>query len=433
MTKRGMNATMKKNDNISYKAEVWDVMQLMFENYNDHQLHCVIYLDSHIDEKCLKKAVDMSARAFPIIRSRFVEKSYFKFPYWEDCKFTSEDMVAMIETENIEMAIGKLIVFKIKETCGPQIKFNIIRNSDIDSICIIMNHMISDAAGFKQYLYMLSSMYSHLKSDPNYTSDIKMGSRSTKQIFKRFNILDKIKILSASAQLSKYDSGAVFPFEGDKNNPFVVIRKILPERFLFIKDYAKENNATLNDVLLAAYIRALHKVLKIKHIALPCPVDLRRYLPNKRSEGICNLVSNMICDIGPDIGDTYKETLIKVIESMKAEKGSFSCLNGPLMLEMIFGMFPYKKAKQVVSKSFNNPPIAMTNIGIIDKNKLVFDGLNIKDTFISGSIKYKPYFQIATTTFDSKITLSVNFCGTENDRIKITEFLSTFDNELPFV
>jgi len=212
----------------------------------------------------------------------------------------------------------------------------------------------------------------------------------------------------------------------------VVIRKILPERFLFIKAYAKENKATLNDVLLAAYIRSLHKALKINHISLPCPIDLRRYLPNKRSEGICNLTSNIICDIGSDIGDTYKETLLKVRESMNAEKDSFSCLNGPFMLEMLFSMLPYKKAKQIVSKIFNNPPIAMTNIGIIHKNNLMFDGLNIKDTFISGSIKYKPYFQIAITTFDNKITLSVNFCGTENDRIKIIEFLSIFDNELPY-
>jgi len=60
------------------------------------------------------------------------------------------------------------------------------------------------------------------------------------------------------------------------------------------------------------------------------PVDLRRYLPNKKSEEICNLTSNMICDIGSDIGQTYKETLLKVRESMNMGKDSFSCLNGPV-------------------------------------------------------------------------------------------------------
>jgi NRPS condensation-like uncharacterized protein len=290
--------------------------------------------------------------------------------------------------------------------------------------------MISDGVGFKEYLYMLSSIYSNLKNNPNYVLDIKIGSRSTNQIFKNFNISDKLKILLTSAKLSKYDSGVIFPLEGDDSNPFILIRKIPRERFLLMRTYTKTNNATINDVLLSAYIRALYKVLKIKYLALPCPVNLRRYIPNGKSEGICNLTSNMICEIGYEIGQTYEETILKVKNSMDSEKDNLSCLKGPLILEMAFSILPYKKAKQIISKSFNNPTIAMTNIGIIDKNKLVFDGLNIKDTFICGSIKYKPYFQIAITTFDNEITLSINFCGTEGDKIKITEFLATFDNEL---
>ena len=307
---------------------------------------------------------------------------------------------------------------------------NIMRCVESDSLCIVMNHMVSDGVGFKEYLYMLSSIYSHFKSDPNYRLDIKMGSRSTNQIFKNFNILDKFKILLTSGKLSKYDSGVIFPLEGDNSNPFIIVRKISREKFRRMRTYAKINNATINDALLSAYIRALYKVLKINHLALPCPVNLRRYILNGKSEGICNLTSNMICEIEYEIGETYEETLLKVKKSMDSEKDNFSCLKGPLILEMAFSILPYKKAKQIISKSFNNPTLAMTNIGIIDKNKLVFDGLNIKDTFICGSIKYKPYFQIAITTFDNEITLSINFCGTDGDKIKITEFLKTFDNEL---
>ncbi|MDD3223610.1 MAG: WS/DGAT domain-containing protein [Clostridium sp.] len=422
---------MLKNNTITYKAQVWDIMQHLFGKFNDHQLHCVIYFDSHIDEKCLKKAVDISANTFPIIRSKFVEKSYFKFPYWEDCKFTSEDIVKIIETENPEKVIEKSIAVKIKENSGPQIIINVIRDRKCDSLCIVMNHMISDAAGFKEYLYRLSSIYSHLKDNYNYALDTKMGLRSTKQIFKNFSALDKMKILGASSKLSKYDSGTVFPLVGDNSNPFIETRKISRERFLLIKTYAKRNKVTINDVLLATYIRSLYKVLKINHLTVPCAVDLRKYIPNRQAEGICNLVSNIVCDIGNDIGETYGETLLKVKKSMDFEKNNLSSLKGPFMLEIVFNMLPYKKARQIVSKMFKNPPIHMTNIGIIDKNKLVFKGLNIKDTFISGSIKYKPYFQIAITTFDNQMTLSINFCGTEEDRIKIQKFLQVFDTELP--
>lgn len=423
---------MIQSDGMTYKAVSCDVIQKIFEKFNDHQLHCVIHFDGYIDENYFRRAVDMSADVFPIIRSKFIEDSNFKFPYWKDCKFTNLDMVKTIQTSNIEKTIEKLIVFKTKEKFGPQVIINIVRGRKSDSLCIIMNHMISDAAGFKEYLYMLGLIYSNLKNNPNYVLHIKkMGSRSMKQIFKCFNTLDKFKILLTSAKISKYNNGFIFPLEGDENNPFIVTRKISRERFILIKNYAKKNNATINDALVAAYLRVLSKMLEVSYIPLPCPVDLRKYIPQRKADGICNLTSNMVCDIGNDIGKTYNETLLKVKKSMDFEKKNFSCLKGPLMLDFIFDTFPYKKAKQIIVKLFKNPPIAMTNIGIISKDKLLFQGLNIKDAFITGSIKYKPYFQIGITTFNDEITLSINFCGTLNDKIKIEEFLYLFDDELP--
>ncbi|ERI93359.1 hypothetical protein HMPREF1982_01783 [Clostridiales bacterium oral taxon 876 str. F0540] len=421
---------MANNDLITYKAEVWDIMQHTFGRFNDHQLHCVVYFDKHIDEACFKRAVNISADIFPIIRCKFVGNSYFKFPYWEDCGFTAEDMVKIMETNDMQKTIEESLIVNTRENCGPQIILNIIRSKNCDCLCIVMNHMIADGAGFKEYLYMISSIYSNLKNNPDFKLHKKMMNRSTKQIFKKFTPLEKAKILLGSANLSKYNSGITFLLEGAEGNPFMVIRKIPRDRFFLIRDYAKRNNATINDALLAAYIRAINKVIKFEHISIPCAVDLRKYLPDRQAEGICNLTSNMICDIDYSDGEAYEETLMNVKKSMDSEKENLSCLKGPLMLEIIFNMLPYNKARQLVSKNFSNPPIAITNIGVIDKNKLVFEGLSVKDAFINGSIKYKPYFQAAVTTFNDEITLSINFSGTERDRIRIKEFLSLFDKEL---
>jgi NRPS condensation-like uncharacterized protein len=419
---------MKSNNNTRYKAEVFDIMQFIFSSFNDHQLHCVINFNKHIDDICLKRAVDMSSRVFALIKCRFVQK--WRVAYWEECDFTSEDIVKIFETENSETQIEKLVVFKTDETIGPQIRINIARSQACDSICIIINHMLCDANGFKEYLYMLSSIYSHLMKDVNYKPDFIMGSRSAQQIFKQFSIFEKVKILFSSAKLSKYDSGVEFKFEGDTKNPFIGKHNISSDRFLSIKSYAKKNNATINDVILTAYIRVLHKFLDCGGIPIPCAVDLRKYLPEKKGEIICNLVSNMICDIGTDLGDTFNETLSKVKLSMDAEKRSLSCLKGPLLLEIIFKLLPYKIAKKIVAEKFKNPPIHITNIGLIDKSKLVFDNLEIKNSYINGSIKYKPYFQVAVTTFDNEVTFSINFSGTENDKGKIDDFLLALDEEL---
>lgn len=113
-----------------------------------------------------------------------------------------------------------------------------------------------------------------------------------------------------------------------------------------------------------------------------------------------------VCDIGTDIDLNFDETLLKVKKTMDDGKISFSCLKEPMMLEILFKLLPYEAAKKIETKSFYNPPIALTNIGLIDKNQLIFGNAELKDAYINGSIKYNPYFQVAVTTFNNVIFLS---------------------------
>ena len=84
-----------------------------------------------------------------------------------------------------------------------------------------------------------------------------------------------------------------------------------------------------------------------------------------------------------------------------------------------------------MGRIFVNPSLALTNIGIIDKNRLVFDNVNIEDAFITGSIKYYPYFQLALTSFNDSITFTISIYGKERDRQQILNFFSLLDYELP--
>ena len=160
-------------------------------------------------------------------------------------------------------------------------------------------------------------------------------------------------------------------------------------------------------------------------------IDLRRYLSERKAKAICNLTSTIICDIGSEIGDSFDETVTKVKYAMDGQKSNFPGLNGLFILDSIFKLLPYPIVKKIMESVFVNPSIALTNIGIIDKEKLKFDNLNIEDAFITGSIKYYPYFQLALTSFDDTITFTINIYGTERDRQQIKSFFSLLDNELP--
>jgi NRPS condensation-like uncharacterized protein len=410
-----------------YHAEVWDLMQLLFGKFNDHQLRGAIRLDGRVDESRLARAVDLSADAFPIIRCKFVEGP--GRPYWEDAGFTASDMVHCEETGQPEETIQRLLVARTHEGSGPQLRIDVVRGNDADALCVLMNHMVCDAAGFKEYLYLLSSIYAHLAGAAEYRPDYVMGSRSCAQVLRALNWRDRARTLFDEYRLSKHSSGVLFELDGDPGNPFIVSHTLSREKFRSIKACAKQHGATVNDIVLAAYMRSLKEVLG-RALAIPCTVDLRKYLPGRQAQGICNLSSQLICDIGEDIGEGPIATLIKVKQAMDADKGRMGSVHGVAVIEAIFGLLPYATAMRLMSHRFINPSIALTNIGIIDKERLYFGDIDVTQAFITGSIKYKPYFQVALSSFDDELTFTINFHGTDADKERIGQFLRTLDGEL---
>ena len=116
---------------------------------------------------------------------------------------------------------------------------------------------------------------------------------------------------------------------------------------------------------------------------------------------------------------------------MDKEKQRDNCLHLVALLEFVFQLFPFPLLKKAVLKAYRNPPFAMSNIGILDHRRLMFDGVPARSAFMSGSIKYNPYLQLAVSTYRNKITLSIAFHGTPEDRAAIEHFLSQVEHELP--
>jgi NRPS condensation-like uncharacterized protein len=427
----------KKRTNVArrntseYVAETWDLMQFLFARFNDHQVHCVIQLDAPIDEERLKRAVDLLANVFPLVTCRFIEG--YRRPYWEEAHYTAEDIVVIKHTDNVEEEIQRIICAKTDEFCGPQLRIHVVRNDVADTLCVVINHMLCDGTGFKDLLYLLSSLYSQLSKDPTYRPLYCPASRSTLQVLHTFSLKQKLSILAEKYDLSRHDNNITFGLEGDRSAPFIITRTISRERFIALRTYAKQRGASVNDLILTAYMRALDKFLGGQPVAIQCILDLRKYLPGKSAKAFCNLTSNLVCDIGPTLGDGFGDTLMKVKQKMDAEKTSLSCLNLIMLLEIVFRALPYKIAKRLVWQRYLNPPFAMSNIGVIDRNRLSFDGLHVTAAYMTGSIKYSPYVQLAVSTFEDQPTLSIAFHGTQSDRGKIVRLLEEIDNALPGV
>jgi len=419
---------MPKKSFGSYHVEATNVLQHLFKvkGINDHTLHFAADFSGRLDLDRLNQAVNLSADAFPFIRCRFNESK--RRACWEDMGYTSDEMVKFVKIENAKDCIMQFLYKEVDAANGPQLNVGLIRSGKMDTLCVTMNHMLCDAAGFKDFLYLLSTIYNKVEENPQYRPKSVMSERKDGQFVKAFSIHDQSKIFFKKYDMFTYDK-AKFDFTGSLSNPFIEMRTIPRGQFCQLKAYAKSHGVTVNDVMLAAFIRVLFHLFG-RVVAVPCAMDLRKYLPDHKANGICHLVTNLICNIGPDIGATFDITVEKVNRAMNKEKANIGCVENIALMEMAFRLLPYKTARKIVEKSFSNPPIAFTNIGILDKKQLIFGEAEMTGAYMTGSIKYNPYFQLAISTFDDDATFSVNFYGTQSDQNKISLFCDDLAWEL---
>lgn len=410
-----------------YPVEAWDVLQSLFQerSINDHTLHFMASFSGKLDSDRLKKAAELSADAFPLIRCSF--SSAGRRPRWEEQDFAADELVRYRETGNAEEEAGWFLCARIDASAGPQVRFGVFRSGGKDTLAVLMNHMLCDAAGFKEYLYLLCGIYTALEQHAE-ICPAGSGSRRIGQLLKGFSARDKVKILTSRNDMLTHDP-AGFDLEGDPANPFIEKRVIPREAFLNLISYAKSRRATVNDAMLAAYLRVLYRRFG-RTVAVPSTVDLRKYLPGRRAEGFCNLCTNLTCDIGPELGGSFGETLDRVKRAMDREKASIACLKSLLLLEKGFDVLPYRTAEGILGKVFSNARIAFTNIGVLDRDRLSFGSAEIVEAYMTGSIKYSPYFQLAISTYGDQAVLSVNLYGTLSDRKKISAFLDDILLEL---
>jgi NRPS condensation-like uncharacterized protein len=420
---------------MRYKAEVFDKLQYLYEvtKYNDHQLHCVINLADKLDAGTMRKAVSLLLQTVPMLSC--VYRHNDGDAYWEDVRvlMTGEAFTVV----NNQADFDRFTTSKTNEATGPQIKVCLF-SSDKDALSIIMNHMVCDAAGFKQCLYLLADLYSNLMQNPDYLPGyIIDGNRDFEKVISEVSLRNKIKALLCYREDSNQSGRHTFPLSQDEiTGPFILTHELPEKRYTVIQDYCEKNKVTVNDVMLAAYYRVLAKMLNIagKPLDIPIMVDMRRYLKPDNGVELSNLSSMINTSLAIDPAESFEITLNKVNKAMNLKKAAQIGLNAFIKLALLRKLFKIIGARRsyLLSKNgLKTPNICMTNIGILDAGRLVFKGSSITKAFMCGSIKYRPHFQMALSSYAGKITLSSNLYGSASDRDLIIKFFGLLDEELP--
>ncbi|MDE7348523.1 MAG: hypothetical protein K2N53_02550 [Clostridia bacterium] len=416
------------------KAELWDKVQYIFRNYYDRMIHASLVYDGNVDLDILRKSIYNVVKHFPILRSTF--HSSFLNPHWvvnED--YTVEEMATKVICDDLQESVLSSLSKEISYKSKLQFEIVVHYCGDKSAISVLVNHMCLDGTDFKYCICKIIEGYNLLARGGDIAElQLKDGSRDYSQLYKDMSEEDAEEARKLYKNVSRTGVKNKFDFTDEKDcSTRFNFKKLQSETVQALKAKGKEYDATLNDVFMTAYARAISTRLAPsddKRLVVTSMKNLRDHIESKSSESITNLTGFMPCVL-EELGETFCDTLRMVTEKNNQSKEDKFCgLYGIPLLALAFKLFPYSIAEFAIKLGYENPLIGMSNIGIIPEEFVELEGLKCVDTFVTGATKFKPYIQLTSTTFKGVTTLCIaQKCGDEDER-RICELLDAIESQL---
>ncbi len=407
-------------------AELWDKMHYLFRDFNDRMVHVELRYDFEINIDALKTVLICFLEKAPVLHSSFTDNRIH--PYWTVKDYKIDDVLTVKEVSEAELdfEINNFLIQYIPPDADVQMKVAVFNHNGKSVLCVVENHMCMDGGDLKYFMKALCQNYNDYIESGISPVDLRTGTRSYESVYEDFSTGEKklAKNLYKNVN-SKDDHGFPFTPNSIRDKSFIAKRKIPASKFDEIRFAGKKHGATINDMLLTAYFYALYELAGFdsrEGISISCAVDLRRHLKSSEGQGVTNHTAWMQCRV-PERGANIFETLNFVVQSSNQFKeDKFIGLHGLPLLSFGYKILPLAASEEVIKIGYANPLLAMSNIGILEVDKLALEGHEPIDGFMSGAVKYKPYALLSVTSVRKELTLSMCVRGNDEDKLIVDKF-----------
>lgn len=381
------------------------------------QVQAILTFDGHLDFNKLSQAVRSSVDTQPVFGSRFVENEP---PYWKRLDNIDKAEFCSMETvENPEEAIRNFLEGPLDMDRGPMLKVKLLRSGQNDTLCIKSSHACCDGAGIKEYLQLLSEIYSVTDRGCGIFISIPQTRNRKDQdaLFKTLGITDPEAEWIPGSEIT--NATWPFPWEQAQSDKFHLLFSRLPKGYLSkMKQYAKTMNATVNDLILTAYYRAMSQTaapIYGEPMEIAVTTDLRRYLPDHRTEAIRNFSGSECARLMLLPDETFEDTLSRVVSVMNEIKNSRPGLQSAIGLERIERM-TFAETREYYKLVSQWPLICggkcapvLSNLGMLSDSLLKFGSRTVVDAFITPTVMRAPGLMLVVGTYDDVMTFSMGY------------------------
>jgi|GEM_PF-6932826 len=419
----------------SYQLTAWDCLQLLTKRFSDQQVRMVVEFEGQLDASRLADAIRAAVAAEPVLACR-VQERFFR-PRWKPLAgLDATSVLTVLSGADTQAEIQRLIFEDLDPLRGPVVRFALVRG-ERDVLVINLDHTAGDAALVRSLAYLLASAYVHPEKfappecGPYFSN---RGFRALRPLMSASGPKKSPGMPPASAQPSWR-----FPWGGQaaEFRKRLLIRRLAPERAAVVRDFTASRHAWLNDVFLAAYFRALSRLVGdgAGVPRLTVPVDLRSYIPARERPRIANFSASFEAAPGEALGATLDETLTLVRATTEKEKGGRPGLGQAAALTSLADRVPYRIIRNRFEKGkvrMTMPPPWFIALGVLRPESLAFGAVAARHAYSLQSFgRAGSVFQLSASTFADAMTFAVCFTGDDAQESMVKRFLDLYEAELP--
>jgi NRPS condensation-like uncharacterized protein len=418
-----------------YRVEAFDLWHYGSGHLYKPYIRSQVDFDGHLDEAILAEAIEQSCVTFPLIACRFDTTPRIR-PRWVPRVDAVREILQVVEVPEGECrndVIQRVFAVPPDLKEGPQLRFVLVRDSERDTVCQIINHMLCDGTGSQQYFSELGRLYSRIAEglDPSPAPFVRQ--RGIGPVIKGFGLHVRLFSLARmgfpTSEVSREHVRTTgFAFE---DGPFSLLTVSLPaEDFKHIRTAAKALGFTVNDLLVAATALAWHRVHGVSEFMMPCTMNLRGFAPPGTKMGITNFTTQCLLNMKIAPGDMLEDVMARLAAPMKVYKQGLPGMSQLIACWLVTRFLPFRRMERSLKDIATTFPFCITNAGVIDENAAKFGSAFTRSLHPSAPAVFSPSFLATASTFRDELTIALSIEGDDVVKDFIRTVLATAIEEL---
>ncbi|WP_054773240.1 condensation domain-containing protein [Methylogaea oryzae] len=379
-----------------------------------------------LDAERLSLAMRRMLDAEPILGCRFeVENGKSRWRRRDDLDAIAHCRV--ISSVDPEADTHALLVERFDPQTSPNVNAVVIRrqNGTEDRLLLRISHVAADGTAALDFAMALTDMYNQLGKNPDYRLPPNEASRDSFLWLRNFRARDRWRLLwedlkdlpkALGPKRGLASDAATYLSDAENLRPDYLTLRLDERRVAKIDRYAYDKGVTLNDICLAAFLRAFDEYCP-EPLGAPLevvmPTNLRRYAPLQRRPAIRNQAGSTHIRIGKDVGATFEDTLAKVCRETLRHKQRLLGTEGQMLTRWLAGVaYPRKKnllQRQILRGLKNPAPPVLTQIGHTRGNRFACDGIAPTDLVVFGESSPSPIFLVTLVRLNDRIGIAACF------------------------